>query len=168
MKTIKYLIFTAAALCVGGGIGYGAALFKAGNNSVLLAPSGATKFTRIYSHMGRLAAAEVLAANCKSGSDVSSALANEADLIRGLRKAQDGTGSTSIADIAESRLAIRTTLLSTTPKDSKLQTEQEVGARKLLEAAGWRDSSAIHMQQIILALDKEHCQSPNASNVRIP
>lgn len=159
---MRKLLSSAAAmvvgLCIGGGIGYAAALLKAGTHSVLLARPAADSFARVYSDMGKLNAAETLASNCKGTSDVLSALASEADLIEDLRKAGNGSELSPTIDVAEGRLAIRIAASPGLAKDPKLQSEQEARAQKLLGSAGsWRDPSAARMRQIVLALDQEQC-----------
>jgi gas vesicle protein len=153
-------------LCIGGGIGYAAALLKAGTHSVLLARPAADSFARVYSDMGKLNAAETLASNCSGTSDVPSAMANESDLIEDLRKAGNGSELSPTIDVAEGRLAIRIAASPGSVNDAKLQSEQESRAQKLLGSTGWRDPSAGRMRQIVLALDQEQCQRPASNGVR--
>lgn len=79
-KLLSSAVAIAVGLCIGVGIGYAAALLRAGTQSVLLARPSADNFARVYSDMGKWNAAETPASNCKGGKDVPSALANEADL----------------------------------------------------------------------------------------
>jgi gas vesicle protein len=165
-RLLSSLVALAAGLCIGGVIGYATALLKAGTNSVLLAPPGADKFARVYSDMGKLSAAEILASNCKGVSDVTSVLANEDDLIRNLRKDLNEHELTPTIDVAEGRLAIRIAASLESVKDPKLHSEQKDRAEKLLGKAGWRDPSAGRMRQIVLALDEEQCQRPHSHGVQ--
>lgn len=147
-------------LCIGGGIGYAAALLKAGTHSVLLARPAGDSFARVYSDMAKLNAAETLASNCKGTSDVLSALSSEANLIEDLRNAGSGIELSPTIDVAEGRLAIRIAASPGPTKDPRLQSVQEARAQKLLGIAGWRDPSPDHARQIVLALDQEQCQLP--------
>jgi len=162
----RWFPFASAALfgvCLGLATGYFAVLVRAGANSALLDSPVGHGFRRTYADMGKLRALEVAAADCKGSGDVSSTLSKQAEVIESLRM---DLGGAAIIDVAEARLASRTAVAADAAKDGKLQSEQETKAHKLLESAGWHDSSAVRMRQITLSLDREQCGNSNAEGAR--
>jgi hypothetical protein len=165
-RWLSSFIAVAVGLSIGAGIGYAVALIRARTNSVLIARPAGSRFERIYIDMGKLNALETLASNCKGVSDITSVLVSEADLIQNLGEAGNGSELAPAINVARSRLAIRNALSAELAKDSKVQSEQEARAQKLLEGAGWQDASAARMKQIIAALDQEQCQQSSANGER--
>jgi hypothetical protein len=164
--TRRWFRFASAVLfgvCLGLATGYFAVLVRAGANSALLDSPVGHGFRRAYTDMGKLRALEIVAADCKGSGDVSSTMTKQAEVIQSLRMDLSGA---AIIDVAEARLASRAAVAAEAAKDAKLQSEQETRAHKLLESAGWHDSSAVRMRQITLLLDREQCGHTNEEGAR--
>ena len=150
-------------VCLGLATGYLGVLVRSGANSALVDSPVGHGFRRAYTDMGKLRALEIVAADCKGSGDLSSTLTKQAEVIQSLRM---DLGGAAIIDVAEARLASRTAVAAEAAKDGKLQSEQETKAHKLLESAGWHDSSAVRMRQITLSLDREQCGNTNEGGAR--
>jgi hypothetical protein len=153
--------WTAKTVCAGIGLALGFAMGYAlylggtvSRNPALakINPSG-DGFSLVFEGAARLGADELVAAD--SGRDDESLLSNEDEAIRAMEAGAKPAGLDPPVEIAKARLAIRRAIRAERNHDAVVQAESAGQAERLLQSAGWSDTSAAHLRAIIILSDQQ-------------
>lgn len=152
--------WTAKAVCAGvglaSGFAMGYALYLVGTfaHPVLarVRPSG-NGFSLVFEGAARLGADELVAAD--SGSDDENLLSNEDEAIRAMETGAKQSGLDPPVEVARARLAIRRAIRAERNHDALVQAESAGQAERLVQSAGWSDTSAAHLRAIVVLSDQQ-------------
>jgi len=142
-------------LALGFAVGYALYLLGTVSHSPALAevhPQG-DGFSLVFEGAARLGADELVAAD--SGRDDENLLSNEDEAIRAIEAGAKPAGLTPPVEIARARLAIRRAIRAERNHDAVVQAESAGQAERLLQSAGWSDTSAAHLRAIIILSDQQ-------------
>lgn len=116
-------------------------------------------FHQVFDSLAYLGTTEQGAANCTGNSDVQTVLTNEAKAIVILsERSENASRITPPIDAAQARLAIRALIEAEKRSGSGASPELLERATRFATAARWQNSSAPHLREIIVALNKDHCE----------
>jgi hypothetical protein len=125
-------------------------------------------FHQVFDSLAYLGTTEQGAANCSGNSDVQISLTNEAKVIAILaERTKNPSPITSPMDAAQARLAARALIEAEKRSGSEASPELLERATRFATTARWKNPSATHLREIIVALNKDHCeQLPIVSEAR--
>jgi hypothetical protein len=160
-------------LALGYAVGFGtSAVVSLSAEPFIASPySSRDSFTNVFLGVGRLGAADDVAGFCKGPAGKPSGhdhLKDEDYAIRAIQDEAPSSGLNPPLDIARARLAVRRAMLAEKSKDAQSKAKYEDAASSLLQKSGWKDPSAAHMREIIMALDtaESTCSTANAPEAR--